>query len=87
MVDCLDCDSWFPDLIASSLSSVAVFNNDLFTLDPHEGLGIGIVAVEIFVDGLLKLGNADEHPPTDAFLRDSGEEVLDKIEPGVTGRR
>jgi hypothetical protein len=26
----------------------------------------------------LKLGNADDHSPTDAFLRDLGEEVLDK---------
>jgi len=56
--------------------------NDLGGLGPDEGLGIGVVAVEIVVDRSLKVGDAPEDAAADALGRDLGEEALDQIEPG-----
>ena len=53
--------------------------NDFGALGPHEGLGIGVVAVEIVADGLLQLGHAREDATADALLRDLGEEALDQV--------
>ena len=68
-------------------SSPFLFENDLSGLGPHEGCWVGVVAVQIVVDGFLELGHARECATTDALLRDLGEEALDEIEPGGTGRR
>ena len=61
--------------------------NDLCALGPHEGLGVGVVAVEIVMDGILELGNARERAAPDPLLRDLCEEALNQIEPRRTGRR
>ena len=71
-----------------SLEGAALFGEDgISGLGPDEGLGIGVVAVEIVVDRLLELGNAPEDAAPDAFGRDLGEEALDEIEPGRARRR
>jgi hypothetical protein len=61
--------------------------NDLRALGPHKGLGIGVVALKIVVDGILELRNAAESATADALLRDLREEALDEVEPGRAGRR
>src|SRR5262245_30570931 len=53
----------------------------------REGLGVGVVAIEIVMDRLLQFGHAPERTAADALLRDLGEEALDEIEPGGAGRR
>ena len=56
--------------------------DDLGGLGPDEGLGIGVMAVEVVVDRLLEVSNAPEGTAPDALARDLGEEALDQIEPG-----
>ena len=58
-----------------------LFEDDVGGLGPDEGLGIGIVAVEIIVDRLLELGDAPEDATPDALGRDLGEEALNEVEP------
>jgi hypothetical protein len=60
--------------------------NDLCALGPHEGLGVGVVAVEIVMDGILELGNARERAAPDPLLRDLCEEALNQIEPRRSSR-
>ena len=52
---------------------------------PDEGLGVGIVMVEVLVDGRFELGNGGEDAASDAVLGDQAEEALDLIEPGGRG--
>ena len=56
-------------------------------LGPDEGLGIGIVVVEVIHDGGLELGDAREGAASNAVAGDLGEEALDHVEPGSGGRR
>jgi hypothetical protein len=62
-------------------STSFLFENDIGGFGPHKGLWIGVVAVEMVVDGFLEPGEADEGAAADALLRDFGEEALDEIEP------
>ena len=54
---------------------------------PDKGLGVGIVMVEVFVDGSFELWNGGEDAASDALLGDQAEEALDLIEPRGRGRR
>ena len=56
-------------------------------LGPDEGLGIGIVVLQVFNDCILELGDALEGAAADAFSGDLGEEPLNHVEPGRRGRR
>ena len=49
------------------------------------GLGVGIVMVEVFVDGSFELWNGGEDAASDAVLGDQAKEALDLIEPGGRG--
>ena len=51
--------------------------------DAVEGNGVGVVLIEVVVDGHLQIGDGMEHASTDAFSGDFGEEALDQIEPGA----
>ena len=54
------------------------FCEDFFRrFGPDEGFGVGIVMVEVFVDGSFKLWNGGEDAASDAFLGDQAEEALD----------
>jgi hypothetical protein len=52
---------------------------------PDEGLGVGIVMVEVFVDGSFGAWNGGEDAASDALVSDQAEEALDPIEPGGRG--
>ena len=53
---------------------------------PDEGLGMGIVMVEVVVDGGFELGNRGEDAAPDAVVSDQAEEALDLVEPRCRGR-
>jgi hypothetical protein len=54
-------------------------------LGPDEGLGVGIVVVQVFDNGALELRDALEGAAADAISSDLGEEPLNHIEPGGRG--
>ena len=41
------------------------------------GLGVGVVMGDVFIDGSHEFGHAFEHPPAQAVLGDVAEEALD----------
>ena len=51
-------------------------------LGPSEGLGVGIVGVDVGVDGLFELGDGAEHAAADMPLGEQREEALDLVDPG-----
>ena len=52
-------------------------------LGPDEGLWVGVVLVEVSVDGGLKFDDGGEDTVAGAPSGESGEEVLHGIEPGA----
>jgi hypothetical protein len=62
-------------------SSPFLFENSLGGLGPYEGLRVGIVAVEIVMDGVLEIAHARECAAANALLGDLRKEALDEIEP------
>jgi hypothetical protein len=54
---------------------------------PDEGLGGGIVVLQAFYDGSLKIGDACEGTASGEISGDLGEEALNHVEPGSRGRR
>ena len=79
--------------IAPLRLNLALFRTgDLFEdltgrLGPDEGLGVGIVVLQIVQDGALEFCDAFEGAASDAFSSDLGEEPLDHVEPGCRGGR
>ena len=66
----------------------ALFGEDgIGGLGPHEGFGLGIVLIEVVMDRVLEVGHAGEGAAPDAPGGDLGEDALDEVEPGCTGRR
>ena len=62
------------------------FEDFVRRLGPDEGLGVGIVVLQVFHDSSLELGDVFEDPAADAFSGDLGEEALDHVEPRRRGR-
>lgn len=56
-------------------------------LGPDEGLGVGIVVLQVFHNGAVELRDALEDAAADAVSGDLGEEPLNHVEPGSRGRR
>src|SRR5205085_1131734 len=69
----------FADLLNLAEDQVGV-------LGPDERPGVGVVGGQILLDGPLQLLHTLERPSPDAPLGDLGEEPLDLVEPGRTGR-
>ncbi len=67
--------------------TVDLFNNGTGRSGPDEGLGVGVVVVEVVVDGHLQLDDGVEHAATDALSGDLGKETFDQVEPRRRGRR
>ena len=53
---------------------------------PDEGFGVGIVMVEVVVDGCFEFGHRGENTAPDAVMSDQAEEALDLVEPRCRGR-
>lgn len=51
-------------------------------LGPSEGLGIGVVGVEVGCDGRLQFGGRQVCAAPDLFVGDQAKEALDLIDPG-----
>ena len=48
---------------------------------PDEGFGVGIVVIEVLLDGGFEFGDALEDTAANAVLGDPAKETLDLIEP------
>ena len=65
----------------------ADFGKDLLgRFCPDEGPGMGIVMVEVVVDGRFEFGHRGEDTAPDAVMSDQAEEALDLVEPRCRGR-
>ena len=53
---------------------------------PDEGLGIGVVARDVFFNGFDQLRDASEATTSELFMSQVSKESLDHVEPGSTGR-
>ena len=54
---------------------------------PDEGLGVGVVVIEVVFDCGLQLDDGAEHAATDALSGNLGEKALYQVEPAGRGRR
>ncbi len=72
----------------SSFAKSADAGKDLVgSLDPREGLGIGVVGSEVETQGIFELACAAVRPTPEVALCEGGEPTLDLVDPGAIGRR
>ena len=77
-LDCSDSDASSFDCFEPIEGSPLLFKIDVSALGPGKGFRVGIVAIEIVVDGILEFGHARECAASNALLRDLREEALDR---------
>ena len=67
--------------------TVDLFDDGACGSRPDEERGVGVVLVEVVIDGHLQVDDGVEHATTYALSGDLGEEALDQVEPGRRCRR